>query len=161
MKGVSKMNIGNQIRANRIRRHLTQERLAESLGVTAQAVSKWESGASLPHISLLPELAAVLGVNIDELFEASEETQFKRIEMMLEREGMLNDRDFTYAVSTLEAICCDPVYRNRCLGLLTKLYRKHAHECARKAAEYASLVEDETENDLTVPLGEHAGFDIW
>ncbi|MDO4351305.1 MAG: helix-turn-helix transcriptional regulator [Eubacteriales bacterium] len=141
------MNLGNQIRANRIRRRLTQERLAESLGVTAQAVSKWESGASLPHISLLPELAAVLDVNIDELFEASEETQLKRIEAMLEHERALNNGDFSYIVNKLENICCDPRYRNRCLRLLAEAYMRRSRDFAKKAAEYASLVENEAEKE--------------
>lgn len=39
-------NMGRQIRAARLRSNLTQEKLAETLGVTAQAVSKWENGVS-------------------------------------------------------------------------------------------------------------------
>ena len=41
------MNMGKQIRENRLRCNLTQDKLAEVLGVTPQAVSKWESGDSL------------------------------------------------------------------------------------------------------------------
>ena len=41
------MNMGKQIRENRLRSNLTQDKLAEVLGVTPQAVSKWESGGSL------------------------------------------------------------------------------------------------------------------
>ena len=61
------MNMGKAIRENRLRRNLTQERLASCLNVTAQAVSRWESGQGCPDIALLPELSAVLGVTIDEL----------------------------------------------------------------------------------------------
>ena len=47
---------------------LTQEGLASHLGVTNQAVSKWESGQSCPDITLLPQLADLFGITIDELF---------------------------------------------------------------------------------------------
>ncbi|MEK3732659.1 methyltransferase domain-containing protein [Paenibacillus sp. FSL M8-0334] len=47
---------------------LTQERLAQQLGVTFQAVSKWENGQSLPDVSLLPELSRQLAVSMDRLF---------------------------------------------------------------------------------------------
>ena len=47
---------------------LTQEGLAQKLGVTNQAVSKWESGLSCPDIALLPQLADLFGITIDELF---------------------------------------------------------------------------------------------
>lgn len=47
---------------------LTQEGLAQRLGVTNQAVSKWESGQSCPDITLLPALADIFGITIDELF---------------------------------------------------------------------------------------------
>ena len=47
---------------------LTQEGLAQKLGVTNQAVSKWESGQSCPDIALLPLLADLFGITIDELF---------------------------------------------------------------------------------------------
>lgn len=61
------MNIGSQIKSMRLRRGATQEALARHLGVTAQAVSKWENGTAAPDISLLPELSAYFGVSIDEL----------------------------------------------------------------------------------------------
>ena len=47
---------------------LTQEALAQKLGVTNQAVSKWESGQSCPDIALLPRIADVFGITMDELF---------------------------------------------------------------------------------------------
>ena len=47
---------------------LTQEGLAQKLGVTNQAVSKWESGQCCPDLALLPRIADLFGITIDELF---------------------------------------------------------------------------------------------
>ena len=59
--------IGNRITKYRKEKGLTQEALAEKLGVSSQAVSKWENDASCPDISLLPQLCKELGVTTDEL----------------------------------------------------------------------------------------------
>ncbi len=59
--------IGNRISKFRKEKHMTQEELANLLGVSSQAVSKWENDASCPDISLLPQLCKVLGVTTDEL----------------------------------------------------------------------------------------------
>ena len=62
------MNIGNNIKQLRQRLNLTQEQVALKLGVSYQAVSKWENNANTPDISLLPEIADLFGVSIDSLF---------------------------------------------------------------------------------------------
>ena len=62
------MKIGENIRSLRQRKGLTQEQVAQQLGVTYQAVSKWENGTNTPDIALLPEIAALFGVTIDALF---------------------------------------------------------------------------------------------
>lgn len=62
------MNIGANIKQLRQRMNLTQEQVANKLGVSYQAVSKWEVGANTPDISLLPEIASLFGVTIDSLF---------------------------------------------------------------------------------------------
>ena len=59
--------IGSRIAKFRKAKNLTQEELANQLGVSSQAVSKWENDASCPDISLLPQLSRVLGVTTDEL----------------------------------------------------------------------------------------------
>ncbi|MBQ4590692.1 MAG: helix-turn-helix transcriptional regulator [Clostridia bacterium] len=61
-------NIGAKIAELRREHNMKQDELAEMLGVTPQAVSKWENGASMPDISLLPKLANIFGVTIDDLF---------------------------------------------------------------------------------------------
>ena len=61
--------LGRRIARLRLEYGMTQERLAMKMGVTAQAVSKWENDLSAPDISLLPELARTLGVTVDELLE--------------------------------------------------------------------------------------------
>ena len=62
-----KMNIGENIRALRREKGVTQEQLAESIGISFQAVSKWENGITLPDITLVPMLAAYFGVTTDRL----------------------------------------------------------------------------------------------
>lgn len=59
--------IGSRIAKFRKAKAMTQEELASKLGVSSQAVSKWENDASCPDISLLPQLCKVLGVTTDEL----------------------------------------------------------------------------------------------
>ncbi len=59
--------IGKNIKALRTRGGFTQEELAGKLGISYQAVSKWENDVTAPDISLLPALAAVLGTSIDAL----------------------------------------------------------------------------------------------
>lgn len=53
---------------------LTQEQLADKLGVTFQAVSKWENNQSCPDILLLPQIADIFGVSVDEIFGRTQTT---------------------------------------------------------------------------------------
>ena len=59
--------LGKRIVAHRKRLGLTQDQLAEKMGITAQAVSKWENDQSCPDISALPQLADIFGITIDAL----------------------------------------------------------------------------------------------
>ena len=59
--------IGNRIALLRKEKGLTGERFAEQLGVSPQAVSKWENGKCLPETALLPSIAALLGTSIDSI----------------------------------------------------------------------------------------------
>jgi len=58
-------SIGRRINEYRRQRNITQEQLAETMGVTSQAVSKWENDISCPDISVLPQLADYFGVSLD------------------------------------------------------------------------------------------------
>ena len=70
--------LGRRIARLRLEYGMTQERLAMKMGVTAQAVSKWENDLSAPDIMLLPELARTLGVTVDELLEAAHADKKRR-----------------------------------------------------------------------------------
>ena len=65
--------ICENIQILRKKRNLTQEALAELVGVTRQTIAKWESGESVPDLSLAGKLASVLDVALDELVEAPRE----------------------------------------------------------------------------------------
>lgn len=64
--------LGMRIASLRRKQDLTQEELGEKLGVSSQAVSKWENDISAPDISILPALAGLLGTTVDALLTGKE-----------------------------------------------------------------------------------------
>lgn len=127
------MEIGKKIRELRLANSLTQERLSELCGVTAQAVSKWENGVTAPDIALLPELSCILGCTIDELFDLGGERQLDRIDKMLERDWKISDEDFTYAEAVLKSRVTEP----RAMTMLADLYNSRGDKYKRLAVDYA------------------------
>ena len=67
------MTLGKRIAMLRRQKGLKQEDLANELDVSPQAVSKWENDQTCPDISLLPRLAQLLGVSVDELLSGKKE----------------------------------------------------------------------------------------
>ena len=65
--------LGQRIAALRREKNLKQDDVAQALSVSPQAVSKWENDQTCPDISLLPQLAKLLGVSVDELLEGKKE----------------------------------------------------------------------------------------
>lgn len=64
---IKKETLGKRISSFRKQRNFTQSEFAELLGVTPQAVSKWENDISCPDITLLPDIADIFGITVDEL----------------------------------------------------------------------------------------------
>lgn len=94
--------MGARIGELRRARGLTQEAVAEQLGVSAQAVSKWENDASCPDIMCLPRLAELLGTTTDALLSGEKEPEVRFVpeeqrrgvdEMMLRIRVNAGDRD--------------------------------------------------------------------
>ncbi|MCI8633267.1 MAG: helix-turn-helix transcriptional regulator [Lachnospiraceae bacterium] len=67
------MTLGKKIQKLRKEKNWTQEELAERLGVSSQAVSKWETDISSPDILLLRPLAELMGISVDYLLNPDEE----------------------------------------------------------------------------------------
>ncbi len=66
---MKRSTLGSCIRSLRLQNGMTQARLAEKAGVTDKAVSKWERDLSYPDITLIPKLADILGVTVDDLLK--------------------------------------------------------------------------------------------
>ena len=78
------IQLGERIKEFRQRDGRTQEALANALGVTAQAVSRWEKGICYPDMGMIPSIANYFGVSIDELFGYDNERS-KKIDALVER----------------------------------------------------------------------------
>lgn len=76
--------IGERIKLLRIRKGTTQEAMASMLGVTSQAISKWENNATLPDISMLVPIADYFGVSVDYLLRESKDVKVADPEKLIE-----------------------------------------------------------------------------
>ena len=95
------MTLGKKIAELRKDRGMTQDEVAEKLGISSQAVSKWENDISCPDIMLLPALAELFQVSIDELFSKERknavmvvpEEERKNIDQMMLRIRVNSEKD--------------------------------------------------------------------
>ena len=143
--------LGNQIKYFRQQKQVKQDELAEYLGVSYQAVSKWETGVSDPDISLLPKLAIFFGVSIDELFEMPYEEQMERIENMIWDTRVINPQTFRQSITFLEGRLRHEPKDVRALVNLAFLYNHRAKSDHDAASEYAQKV-------LAIAPDEKAGW---
>ena len=116
---------------------ITQESLAQSLGVTYQAVSRWENGITTPDISLLPLIAVYFGISIDSLFEFSNQSQLERINNMLFEENLLSEEDFNSAKDYLEKRLRDTPKDTEILTAAAMLYERRGKDDLHIASNYA------------------------
>jgi len=70
--------IGNFIKSIRLEHNLTQKELADKLGVTYQAVSKWENGKNVPDIGIMKQISEEFDVNIDEILNGEKQIKKKQ-----------------------------------------------------------------------------------
>ena len=100
---MNQVKIGKFIASKRKEQGLTQLQLAEKLGITDRAVSKWETGKSLPDASLMPELCKLLKITINDLLcgevvsvENYNEKAEKALLEMVKKEEMQNKKLIMY-----------------------------------------------------------------
>ena len=74
------INMGGKIRQLRKQRNISQEVLAQALGVSFQAVSKWENSVAMPDVAMIPAIASFFGVSTDELFDFNLIEQEKKVQ---------------------------------------------------------------------------------
>ena len=96
------MTLGQKIAQQRKAKGLTQEALAEALGVSAQAVSKWENDLTCPDIALLPKLAQLLGTSIDALLAGEDSKPQTAVLLPAEERKNLDDMFFRVYINSAQ-----------------------------------------------------------
>ena len=94
------LKLGENLRNLRKDRGITQEELAYTLGVSFQAISKWERGESYPDISILPTLAGYFGVTIENLMGVNRMKTEKEWHDFGGISAMLRQRLLAYCTNT-------------------------------------------------------------
>lgn len=79
------MNIGLNIKKLRLLKCMTQEELVEYMGVSSRAVSRWENAITFPDITLLPILANIFEVTVDELLDVDIFKKTQDIKLILDK----------------------------------------------------------------------------
>lgn len=151
-------DIGKSIKTLRKKLDITQERLANCIGVSTQAVSKWETSLSLPDIALLPRIAAFFDVTIDEVMGYKKdniENERKIAEITIKANKYLSGGE----LETAEKILCNALEEfpgdhvlSCCLGstyyimLLTGKYTNKA-KIIEKGIDIVTNVINESKNE--------------
>jgi len=132
-----RIEIGSRIKNLRVEKGITQEELGNYLGISYQAVSKWENNVTSPDVQLLPLLSVYFGITIDELFEMPNEVHMERIENMIYDERIISHENFTYAEKFLHGVLKSEPKNARSYYLLAALHNHRGKSDHAIAAEYA------------------------
>ena len=129
--------IGEKIKKLRRDKGMSQSELAEKLGVTSQAISKWEKDISQPDIQTLPNIAACFGVAIDDLFEYSKEKKYEKISNTLEFNRDITAKEFLDMENFLKSEIDLKPDNYKPINLLADMYRVWVEILEKKSFDYA------------------------
>lgn len=87
------MNLGEKIKTLRKQKNISQEVFAGYLGVSFQAVSKWECGNTMPDVTMIPAIASFFGVSTDELFDFNLYETEKQVEAICHESWKYREND--------------------------------------------------------------------
>ncbi|MBQ3528377.1 MAG: helix-turn-helix domain-containing protein [Clostridia bacterium] len=133
------LKLGTTIKKLRSERGITQEELANKMGVSFQAVSKWETNTTTPDIAIIPQLALFFGVSIDSLFSMNKDDYMERISNMIRDEHTVSHDNFVWAERYLKGVICDEPQNNESRTLLVELYE---HRVNRDTLNVGRLCEE-------------------
>ncbi|MGX8715368.1 MAG: helix-turn-helix domain-containing protein [Lachnospiraceae bacterium] len=139
--------MGKEIHRLRNSRGITQEALAEALNVTAQTVSKWERGTSMPDVQMLPEIAVYFGVTIDQLFAMDPDKQMERIENQIYSKGLMDAAEVRQMEQQLHSFAENPQHKGQAELVLAKLYNHQAEQYHLLAVKYGKEAVEMTGGD--------------
>ncbi len=112
-----KLKLGENLRRLRKERELTQEQFSDAIGVSFQAVSRWENGTAYPDMELLPALSSFFGVSVDTLLGCPEVEKEEQAESLL--------------AELYKEACKDPFDVNTIIALIRDFRRYHLNsKCA-------------------------------
>lgn len=136
---------------------VTQAELAEYLGVSPQAVSKWEQEVSIPDVYLIPKIAFFFGISIDTLFGTSD---LETTDLLVSKYSIIrNDKNYKEAKDSIDALLEMNSENLKALALLCRLEYQRSHEFLIKSKEaceklqnLSSGKEDSWEKRATIQL---------
>ena len=120
----------------RVAKNMTQEQAAEALGVSTQTVSRWECYTTLPDVTILPRIAALYCVTIDDLYKETSmayDNYAQRLGSVFE--ASLKPEDFLRADMEYRKLLKSEDYTPEDLRLYGVLYQEMMHVCIKKAGE--------------------------
>lgn len=120
----------------RVAKNMTQEQAAQALGVSTQTVSRWECNTTLPEVTILPDIAALYCVTIDDLYKETSmayENYASRLGSVFE--ASLKPEDFLRADTEYRKLLSSQDYTDEDLRLYGILYQEMMYVCIKKAGE--------------------------
>ena len=128
--------LSNNLKRFRMARNLTQEQAAEALNVSAQTISRWECNTTLPDVAILPDIAELYGVTIDDLFKENKNTYDNYAQQLASVfEASLKPEDFLRADLEYRNLLKSGEYTAKDLRLYGILYQHMMYLCIKKAEE--------------------------
>lgn len=129
-------DLGKNLKRLRLSKNLTQEQVAQKLNISSKAVSRWECGSTMPDVMLLPEIAKLYCVTVDELYkEKSVAYDNYAQKLMSVYEQTHNQKDFIEADREFANLIKSGNYTMNDICIYAILYQFHMHYCKETALE--------------------------
>ncbi len=141
-----KLNLSENIRMNRKKLDLTQEQLAERLGVSFQSVSRWENGTTVPDLELIVQMTRIFGCTVDELLGCAqnpEKIPVGEIAVQLEEAYRSEDREeILRLLRLIRWEYCEELEQSEDVFVLTRMAYSGAYRIPGVLEEFRLLVKD-------------------